>query len=372
MAGSQALRLTVVALMAALTMVVGAPTLEPASIPGPAPAPSALSPSAPTAPPAIPPSTAPPPARPALDPRQLELAVVPTIVAITSDTVTTSTAGTGIVLSGDGLVVTNHHVVDGAHDVSARSFDTGATYDVQVLGYDSTKDLAVLRLGGASALATAVLGDRTNVRIGDHVTAIGNAEGDGDAVAASGAVIGLDQALVARNSADGSRNRLVGMIEVNAPVRPGDSGGPLVDQTGAVIGINTAGNAETDPNERVGPPRSYAIPIDVAMSVVEQVRSGVGTDTVRVGPTPVLGITVTNHSRGAEVLWVSLWSPAEDAGMRTGDVITAVDGRPLASSQDLTAVMMRRSPGDTIGLTWVDREGSTHDEKIVLEEGPPR
>lgn len=343
-------------------MVFGAPTLEPASIPVPTAA----------APPAPPPPPAAPPLRPVLSPEELRQAVVPTIVAIVSDTVTATTAGTGIVLTGDGLVVTNHHVIDGARHVSARSFDSGASYDVEILGYDSSKDVAVLQLGGATSMATAALGDPADVRLGDPVTAIGNAEGDGEAVAARGTVIGLDQALTARSSTDGSRNRLEGMIEVNAAVRPGDSGGPLVDETGAVIGINTAGNAEPDPTEHMGPPRSYAIPIDVAMGVVDQVRSGTASDTVRVGPTPVLGITVTTHARGAEVLWVSLWSPAEDAGMEVGDVITAMDGRPVASSQELTALMMLRGPGDTIELTWIDREGITHDARIVLEEGPPR
>ncbi|NLE81317.1 MAG: trypsin-like serine protease [Rhodococcus sp.] len=363
MTGSRTLRLTVVAVMtAAATLIVGAPTLGPASLPVPA----AVSPT-------VPPNSAPPPAptRPILAPDQLERAVVPTIVAITSDSVTTSTAGTGIILTADGLVVTNHHVIVGATAVSARSFDTGTSYEAEVLGYDAGTDIAVLRLADAANLTPATIGDHTNIRIGEPVTAIGNAEGDGAAVSARGAVTGLEQVLTARSTADGSRNRLDGMIEVNAAVRPGDSGGPLVDDTGAVIGINTAGNAESDPAEPVATPRSYAVPIDVAMGVVDQVRSGTSSDTVRVGPTPVLGVTVTDHARGAEVLWVSLWGPAEDAGMEVGDVITTMDGRRISSAQEITAMMMQRGPGDTIELGWIDREGAVHTGRIMLEEGPP-
>lgn len=357
MTRSRPLQLTAVAGLVAATMFVGDRALEPASIPTaePLPAPVATAPE-----------------RPALAPDQLEAAVASWTMAITADAVTATTAGTGVVLPDDGLVVTNHHVIAGARTVTARSFGTGASFGAEVLGYDSTKDIAVLRLGGGESLPTAPLADGADVRIGDPITAIGNAEGDGLPIAARGAVTDLDQVLTARSSTDGSQNRLSGMMEVNAAVRPGDSGGPLVDDTGAVIGINTAGNAETDPGQPVDAPRSYAVPIAVATDVVDQVRSGVGTDTVRVGPTPVLGVTVTNNARGAEVLWVAFGSPAEQTGMKVGDVITAVDGRPLGSSRELTSLMMQRGPGDTVAFTWTDSGGAVQDGKVTLEEGPPR
>ncbi|MEN0133825.1 MAG: trypsin-like peptidase domain-containing protein [Rhodococcus sp. (in: high G+C Gram-positive bacteria)] len=319
------------------------------------------------------PAPPPPPPPVALTPEEVEARVIPAIVTLVADSGLVETAGTGIVLTPDGVVLTNHHVIDGALDISAVSLGNGAEYVADVLGYDSSRDIAVLRLQGAGDLPAATLAKDTTVGIGDPVTAVGNAEGGGVPVAARGFVTDLGQAITARSSTDGSRNRLNGLIQIDAAVRPGDSGGPLVDATAAVIGVNTAGNADSDPTKPApAQPRSYAVPIDTAMTIVDQVRAGTVSATVHVGDTPLLGISVTDDARGAEVLWVSIGTPADDAGIEIGDVVTEFDGIPIRSSDDLSALMIARHPGDAVELRWLDETGRQRSTTIVLEKGPPR
>ena len=319
------------------------------------------------------PAPPPPPPPVVLSPEEVEARVVPAIVTLVADSGLVETAGTGIVLTPDGVVLTNHHVIDGALDISAVSLGNGAEYVADVLGYDSSRDIAVLRLQGAGDLPAATLAKDTAIGIGDPVTAVGNAEGGGVPVAARGFVTDLGQAITARSSTDGSRNRLNGLIQIDAAVRPGDSGGPLVDDAAAVIGVNTAGNADSDPTKPApAQPRSYAVPIDTAMTIVDQVRAGTASATVHIGDTPLLGISVTDDARGAEVLWVSIGTPADDAGIEIGDIVTEFDGIPIRSSDDLSGLMIARHPGDAVELRWLDEAGSAQSTTIVLEKGPPR
>ncbi|QYB01371.1 S1C family serine protease [Rhodococcus sp. USK10] len=343
------------------SLLLSAPTVRES---GP-PAATVAQPAQPAAPPPPPPAV--------LPPEEVEARVIPAIVTLVADSGLVETAGTGIVLTPDGVVLTNHHVIDGALDISAVSLGNGAEYVADVLGYDSSRDIAVLRLQGAGDLPAATLAKDTAVGIGDPVTAVGNAEGGGVPVAARGFVTDLGQAITARSSTDGSRNRLNGLIQIDAAVRPGDSGGPLVNTTAAVIGVNTAGNADSDPTKPApAQPRSYAVPIDTAMTIVDQVRAGTASATVHIGDTPLLGISVTDNARGAEVLWVSIGTPADDAGIEIGDVVTEFDGIPIRSSDDLSGLMIARHPGDAVEVRWLDEAGRARSTKIVLEKGPPR
>ncbi|WP_137876660.1 trypsin-like peptidase domain-containing protein, partial [Rhodococcus sp. Q] len=315
-----------------------------------------------------------------LDPAALSARIVPTIVTLTATTGPLTTAGTGIVLSPDGLILTNHHVVDGARDVDAVAMATGAEYDTEVLGYDRFRDVAVLRLVGADGLPVAPLGQSAGLRLRDSVTAIGNAEGGGVPLSAPGFITGTDESVVARNSTDGTRNRLTGMIEVDADIRPGDSGGPLVDAFGQVVGINTAGNTgmRPDPTQATTgvavPIESYALPIDDAVAIADQIRSGRGTATVHVGPTALLGVAVTDVGQsqdGAKVVAVGVASPADQAGIVRGDIIVSWDGRPIRSQTDLTVEMNTRKPGDRVDIGWLDQTGQRRTETLVLAEGTP-
>ncbi|MEV0947158.1 trypsin-like peptidase domain-containing protein [Rhodococcus sp. NPDC049939] len=318
-------------------------------------------------------STAPAEPQIVLTPEEIEARVIPTVVALVADTGLVETAGTGIVLTPDGVVLTSQHVIDGALDITAVSLGTGAQYVADVLGYDSSRDIAVLQLRGARDLASATLAEDSTVRIGDPVIAVGNADGGGMPMTTGGFVTDLRQTITARSSTDGSLNRLDGMIEIDAPVRPGDSGGPLVDVTATVVGVNTAGNASSDPSEPApAQPRSFAVPIATAMTIVDQIRAGRTSATVHIGDTALLGLSVTNHARGAEVLWVSLGTPADDAGIQIGDVITDFAGVPIRSPDDLRELMIAHHPGDTVEVHWIDEAGRQHTTTITLEEGPPR
>ncbi|MGW6692815.1 S1C family serine protease [Rhodococcus sp. NPDC054953] len=324
-------------------------------------------------------ATPPPPPPVPLDPAALAARVIPTIVTLEATAGPLTTAGTGIVI-GDGLILTNHHVVDGATEVTATAMATGTDHDTEILGYDRFRDVAVLRLLGADPLPVAELGRSAGVRLRDPVTAIGNADGHGVPQSAPGIVTALGESVVARNAADGTRNRLTGMIEVNADIRPGDSGGPLVDAFGRVVGVSTAGNTgmRPDPTERTTgtpiPVESYALPIDDAVAIAEQIRTGRGSATVHIGPTPLLGVAVTDVGQtqgGAKVVAVGADSPADRAGVVRGDVVISWDGRPIRSQTDLTVEMNGRHPGDRVELGWTDGGGQPRTATIVLATGTP-
>ncbi|GAA4487458.1 hypothetical protein GCM10023094_45850 [Rhodococcus olei] len=354
-----------VVLLALLVLVLVGHRLTPGHLPQSAPPPAA-----------VPTTQAPVP----LDPATLTARTVPTLVTLSATAGPLTTAGTGILLSPDGLVLTNHHVIDGADDVNAVAMATGAGYDAEVLGYDRFRDVAVLKLVGADTLPVAQLGRSADLHLRDPVTAIGNADGGGVPLPAPGVVTGLGESVVARNAGVGTRNRLTGMIEVDADIRPGDSGGPLVDAYGRVVGVSTAGNTgmRPDPTDRATgtpvPIESYALPIDDAVAIADQIRGGRASDTVHIGPTPLLGVAVTDVGQtqdGAKVVAVGARSPAEQVGIMRGDVIVSWDGRPIRSQTDLTVEMTARHPGDRVELGWVDAAGQRHTAALVLTTGKP-
>src|SRR6516225_7706598 len=150
-------------------------------------------------------------------------------------------AGTGMVVTSSGEVLTNNHVIDGATSIKATDIGNGRTYTAKVVGYDKSDDVAVLQLQGASGLTTVSFGDSSRVHVGQSVTALGNAGGKGGTPSvATGTVTGLNQSITASDEGSGSSENLTGMIETNANIQPGDSGGPLVNSAGQVIGIDTA------------------------------------------------------------------------------------------------------------------------------------
>ncbi|WP_067815704.1 S1C family serine protease [Nocardia inohanensis] len=280
-------------------------------------------------------------------------------------------AGSGIVLTADGQVLTSHHVIKGAETVSVSDIGTGAVYQATVLGYDSGADIALLELAGASGLPVARIGSSAPLRLGDEVLAIGNAGGTGSPTAVGGSITGLDSSIVARDSADLSRKALRGMIEVAARVAAGQSGGALVDRYGAVVGVVTAASGELQKALGHGP-NGYAVPIDAAMSVVRQIRSGTPTDSVHVGPTATLGI-VTSDAKpaGARIDVAVFGQPAYSAGLTEGEVITAVDGRAIASTQALKSALNLHKPEDAVRLDISEPGGTQRTVSVTLTVGPP-
>jgi S1-C subfamily serine protease len=285
-------------------------------------------------------------------------------------------AGTGMVLTSDGQVLTNNHVLDGATEIEVTVPSTDKTYDAKVVGTDEDSDVALLQLTDASGLDTVTVDEDDDTAAADGVTAVGNSEGEGTLMAADGDVTDLDGTVTTSAEAGSASETLDGMIVFSADVVSGDSGGALLDEDGEVIGMTTA--ASTGSGEITG----FAIPIDSAMDVVDQIRSGDETDGITIGYSAFLGIAAgdgrtsgpsagqTGEDSGALVMGVYDDAPAADVGLAQGDVITAVDGDAISSSDDLTDVLSDHDPGDSISLTWIDTDGDEHTASTTLTEGP--
>jgi S1-C subfamily serine protease len=248
-----------------------------------------------------------------------------------------------------------------------------------VLGYNVVDDVALVKIEDVSNLAT--IETESDVQIGDTVVAIGNAGGrGGEPVATTGSITALDQKVTAGDSGSGDSETLHGMIQISAPIEPGDSGGPLVDSDGKVIGMNTAAAQNDSFFGGGGSTTAFAIPIDKAIQIVDQIRDGHDSDTVHVGERGILGVQVRNPgslgntaptTSGAAVVGVQDGGPADDAGIAAGDVITAVDGKAVRSASDLTAAMFKYHPDDQVKITWVGPQGSSHTDTVSLVAGPP-
>jgi S1-C subfamily serine protease len=315
-------------------------------------------------------------------------------------------AGTGIVLTSDGEILTNNHVIDGATTISVTDVGNGKTYSASVVGYDRTDDVAVLQLHSASGLQTASLTDSSNVSVGEDVVGIGNAGGTGGTPsAAGGTVTALNQSITASDEGDGSSEQLTGLIETNADIQAGDSGGSLVNTSGQVIGIDTAASAGFSfqgSGQSSSGNQGYAIPIDTAVSLAQKIEAGDASSTVHIGATAFLGVSIQSTSdssgdgsnggfggfggfgdgdsgsgsgqsvSGVSIAQVVTSSPAQEAGLAEGDVITAVNGKSVDSPTALTNQLEPYHPGDKISLSWTDTSGQTHTATVQLSSGPPQ
>ena len=281
-------------------------------------------------------------------------------------------AGTGMVLTSSGLVLTNNHVIEDTTSLSLQIDGTGPTYTAKVLGTDATDDVALLQMNGASNLQTVSLGDSSSVAVGDAVVAIGNALGRGGTPqATTGSVTALNQTITAGDSA-ASTETLNGTIEIDAFIQPGDSGGPLVNSNGKVVGIDTAAQS----SGRFGATGSnigFAIPINSAMSIARQIEAGHGSSTITIGTRGVLGVEVATDQTGsgAVVNAVQSGSPAAGAGLGAGDLITSINGQSVSGPTALQSALAGKHPGDGVTVGWTDASGSHHSATVQLEAGPP-
>ncbi|GHG26666.1 MULTISPECIES: S1C family serine protease [Amycolatopsis] len=282
-------------------------------------------------------------------------------------------AGTGIVLTADGEVLTNNHVVAGATSIKVTSIGTGDTYQAEVVGYDRTEDIAVLQLRGASGLPTASLGDSSTVQVGDQILGLGNAGGrGGDPVPAPGTVTALGQSITASDESSGSSEQLTGLIQVRANIESGDSGGPLVNADAQVIGVDTAASTGYQLNGRRsgGTGQGFAIPINQAVDIAHKIVGGQASDKIHIGKTAFIGVSVTDGQGGAKVREVVQRGPAQKAGLAAGDVITAIDGKPVDSATTLTNVMDTHHPGDQLTVTVTGAAGGQRQLSVKAVEGP--
>jgi len=288
-------------------------------------------------------------------------------------------AGTGLVLTSDGLVLTNNHVIADSTEISV-TLSTGETYTATVVGTDVADDVALLQLQGASGLDTVTIDDDAE-SVGDAVTAVGNAEGGGVLLAADGEITQLDATVTTSGS---DSETLDGMIQFSADVVAGDSGGALLDAEGEVIGVTTAASSGTATTT------AFAIPIEDALAIVDQILAGDESDGVTLRYPAFLGVemssgttstyatpgrrssssSTTATTSGAVVAGVIDGMPAASAGLTAGDTITAVDGTSVASSTELSAALSGYDPGDTVTITWTDASGASHSASVTLATGP--
>jgi len=288
-------------------------------------------------------------------------------------------AGTGMVLTSSGEVLTNNHVINGATSITARDIGNGRTYQAKVVGYDHSHDIAVLQLQGASGLQTVTLGDSGSAAAGQKVVALGNALGKGGTPAvATGHIASLGASITASDEGAGTSEQLTGLIHHNAGIQPGDSGGPLVNTAGQIIGINTAASQGTQFQGQQT--QAFAIPINQAKSIADQIEAGTSSATVHIGLTGLLGVQILSADSaaangiqagsGAVVAGVVSGTPASGAGLTQGDVIVSVDGQSVSSPEQLQSALGQHHPGDSVTIGWQDQTGQTQSASVVLANGP--
>jgi S1-C subfamily serine protease len=280
-------------------------------------------------------------------------------------------------------------VIEGATRITATDIGNGKTYTARVVGYDKSRDVAVLMLVGASGLKTVPLGDSSTLHVGASVVTVGNAGGvGGTPSAAAGSVSALAQAITAADDGAASSERLTGLIEVNGKLQPGDSGGPLVDASGNVVGMDTAASANFSFQSSSGNSNGFAIPINRVLTIAKQIVAGTASATVHIGPSAgaFLGVLIAplsaagglpggfDSGSGGQGVFVEdtvPGGPADAAGLTQGDTITALNGRAVNSPSALTALMAKQRTGARVRLSWLDGAGTAHTSTLRLAAAPP-
>jgi S1-C subfamily serine protease len=328
------------------------------------------------------------------------------------------------VISSNGLVLTNNHVIEDSTALSGKIVATGQTFKAKFLGYDKTDDVAVIKLEGASGLKTIPVGNSSAVKVGDGVVALGNAGGRGTIISVTGDITGLNESITASDDGADNSEHLTGMLRTSADVQPGDSGGALASTSGKVIGMDTAAstNAIGYGSQTVG----FAIPINRAMSIAQQIISGHSSSVVRVGSAGFLGVLVTSGSNGQQstdpnpsdqlqqqeqaensngglggtqyppsssclpsdasagipskiapvssgtlVLGSLCGTPASSAGLGIGDVITRLNGESVGAPSSLVGILGSLHSGQSVSITWVTPSDVTMNRSMTLIAAPP-
>jgi S1-C subfamily serine protease len=337
--------------------------------------------------------------------------VSPSVVDITAtlgyDDETAS--GTGFFVDPrDGLVLTNNHVIRDATSVTVAIPQTQQTFQAQIVGADTSADIAVLRIAPLAGASSAPIGDSATVAVGSTVVAIGNRAGaGGPPVLASGVISATGRTIQAADGASGFTETLHGMLQTSAKIQPGDSGGPLADSAGVVIGVDTAAGTG-------GAEAGYAIPINTAMSAERQIVSGRPSPGIVLGVGGFLGVIVASTTApspraqaaderslgtvpagsasqigclpteagagvpvsvapvdsGALVDGVLCGTAADAAGITAGDVIITADGRAVSSPDALTAIVNACPPGSVVEVTWVSPADATRTSRVRLDSAP--
>jgi S1-C subfamily serine protease len=294
-------------------------------------------------------------------------------------------AGTGMVLTSSGEVLTNNHVIANASDIRVQNVGTGKTYSARVLGYNVSEDVALLKVDGASGLKT--IATATNASVGQAVLALGNALGQGGTPdAKTGSVTATGQSITVSDESGSNQQTLSNLIQTDAALQPGDSGGPLVDANGQVVGMDAAASSGGY-RFQSGGGEGYAIPIETVLAVAHQIESNTGSGDTHVGERAFLGVAIRDLGTpgrfpggggpgggsgiGAVISGVQAGSPAADAGLQQGDEIVSVGGKHVSSISDLTSALAPYHPRDKVDIGWIDSSGNRHAANVTLTAGPP-
>ncbi|HVD03134.1 MAG TPA: trypsin-like peptidase domain-containing protein [Candidatus Dormibacteraeota bacterium] len=317
--------------------------------------------------------------------------VDPGVVDITSSNSYTGAvdAGTGMILTSNGEVLTNNHVIAGGTSIVVQVDGSGPKYQAKVVGTDPTQDVALLQLQNVSGLHPVTVGNSASVTVGEPVIAIGNAlDLPGSPTVTEGAISALNRSISASNSGNGSSENLVGLFQTDAPLSPGNSGGPLVNSQAQVIGMNTA--AATSGAGQASSNVGFSIPINEALSIASQIQQGQSSSKIEIGTPAFLGVDVEDIptsgssggffggfgynppvSAGALVTAVVPGTPAAQAGLVAGDVITSFGGQSISSVSTLTTLIQSDKPGQSVSLGWVTAADAQQSATITLASGPP-
>jgi S1-C subfamily serine protease len=287
----------------------------------------------------------------------------PAIVAITTGEgpgTGNGGAGTGFVIGADGVIVTNNHVVAGETRIEV-AFTNGETMSAEIVGRDPSVDLAVLKVDGDD-LPVLQIGNSDQAQVGDEVLAIGNALAlEGGLSVTQGIISGTNRTITPETGP-----ALVGMLQTDAAINPGNSGGPLIDADGRVIGVNTAIDVR---GQNIG----FAIPVSRARPAIRDLQLGRAAAFLGVSPqtvTPALARELSlDVESGAYVTEVTDGAPAEDAGIRIGDVILEIGDREITNDADVFTAVREHRPGETIDVV-VDRDGERMTFEVELTERP--
>jgi putative serine protease PepD len=306
--------------------------------------------------------------------------VLPSVVMIGIDAGPASGSGSGIVISEDGQILTNNHVVAAADEGGELTvtFSDGSTADAELVGRDPASDLAVIQARDVSGLTPAELGSSADLNVGDTVLAIGSPLGL-DGSVSSGIVSALGRAIRLQGEQQpeppfggrGDRpttNAVIDAIQTDAAINPGNSGGALVNTDGQVVGINTAiaslAQGPTGQGGNIGV--GFAIPIDSARDIARQLVEDGSVSHAYLG---VQIVDAGTDGDGALVGAVESGQPADDAGLTRGDVIVELDGDEISDATDLTAAIRSHEPGDSVPLTY-ERDGDENTVEVTLGELP--
>ncbi len=303
---------------------------------------------------------------------QVAAKVVPSVVKLETDMGRASEEGSGIILSADGLILTNNHVVAGAKDApppgappvqTKVTFNTGSTATFQIVGTDPSSDIAVVRAKGVSGLTPIALGSSSNQVVGQQVVAVGSPLGLQGTVT-EGIISSLNRPVAAGGDAK-NQNTVLDAIQTDAAINPGNSGGALVNMSGELVGINSAiatlgGDSGQSQSGSIG--LGFAIPVDQAKRIADElIKNGIASHAS-------LGVQVGNDKAidGAKIVDVTNGGAAQSAGLPSGVVVTKVDDRVISSADALVAAVRSKAPGDKVTLTYLDTAGKPQTVQVTL------